>query len=138
MTEPASAQELFRGRHFDQEIIVLCVRWYLTFKPLPPEAEPFKFAPEPPQPARTGSSAFQSPARTAAPIAGWSYERTPCPAGSRAFQNRTDSTRSGGALLDNRRENEPRNRNHPGRFSRHREETRGESLCQTWGTNPDL
>src|SRR5271166_934599 len=32
MTEPASAQELFRGRHFDQEIIVLCVRWYLTFK----------------------------------------------------------------------------------------------------------
>ena len=32
MTELASAQELFRGRHFDQEIIVLCVRWYLTFK----------------------------------------------------------------------------------------------------------
>src|SRR5271166_1638912 len=32
MTEPVSAQELFRGRHFDQEIIVLCVRWYLTFK----------------------------------------------------------------------------------------------------------
>ena len=32
MTEPASARELFRGRHFDQEIIVLCVRWYLTFK----------------------------------------------------------------------------------------------------------
>src|SRR5260370_33366552 len=32
MTEPASAQEPFRGRHFDQEIIVLCVRWYLTFK----------------------------------------------------------------------------------------------------------
>src|SRR3979411_885673 len=32
MTEPISAQELFKGRHFDQEIIVLCVRWYLTFK----------------------------------------------------------------------------------------------------------
>ena len=32
MTEPAAAQELFRGRHFDQEIIVLCVRWYLTLK----------------------------------------------------------------------------------------------------------
>ena len=30
--EPTSAQDLFRGRHFDQEIIVLCVRWYLTFK----------------------------------------------------------------------------------------------------------
>src|SRR3954452_20684544 len=32
MVEPASAQELFKGRHFDREIIVLCVRWYLTFK----------------------------------------------------------------------------------------------------------
>ena len=21
-----------RGRHFDQEIVVLCVRWYLSFK----------------------------------------------------------------------------------------------------------
>ena len=25
-------EELFRGRHFDQEIIVLCIRWYLSFK----------------------------------------------------------------------------------------------------------
>ena len=32
MTEPTSAQELFKRRRFDQEIIVLCVRWYLTFK----------------------------------------------------------------------------------------------------------
>src|SRR5271165_7574858 len=32
MTEPTSARELFKGRHFDQEIIVLCVRWYITFK----------------------------------------------------------------------------------------------------------
>ena len=32
MTEPTSAQDLFKGRHFDQEIIVLCIRWYLTFK----------------------------------------------------------------------------------------------------------
>ena len=32
MTETTSAQELFQGRHFDQEIIVLCVRWYITFK----------------------------------------------------------------------------------------------------------
>ena len=23
---------LFRGRHFDQEIIILCIRWYLTYK----------------------------------------------------------------------------------------------------------
>ena len=32
MTEPTWAQDLFKGRHFDQEIIVLCIRWYLTFK----------------------------------------------------------------------------------------------------------
>jgi transposase-like protein len=32
MEEPTSARELFRGRHFDHEIIVLCVRWYLTSK----------------------------------------------------------------------------------------------------------
>lgn len=24
--------ELFKGRHFDREIIILCVRWYLRFK----------------------------------------------------------------------------------------------------------
>ena len=24
--------ELFAGRHFDREIILLCVRWYLRFK----------------------------------------------------------------------------------------------------------
>src|ERR1700740_3562803 len=32
MMEPTSAQDLFKGRHFDQEIIILCVRWYLAFK----------------------------------------------------------------------------------------------------------
>ena len=32
MTEPTSAQDLFKGRHFDQEIIVLCIRWYLTLR----------------------------------------------------------------------------------------------------------
>jgi transposase-like protein len=32
MTEPISAQDLFKGRHFDREIIVLCIRWYLAFK----------------------------------------------------------------------------------------------------------
>jgi transposase-like protein len=25
-------EELFKGRHFDQEVVVLCVRWYLSFK----------------------------------------------------------------------------------------------------------
>jgi transposase-like protein len=29
-TRPAA--DLFKGRHFDQEIIVVCVRWYLSFK----------------------------------------------------------------------------------------------------------
>jgi transposase-like protein len=32
MEEPSSVGGLFKGRHFDNEIIVLCVRWYLTFK----------------------------------------------------------------------------------------------------------
>jgi len=25
------ADDLFKGRHFDREIIVLCVRWYLRY-----------------------------------------------------------------------------------------------------------
>jgi transposase-like protein len=32
MARLAGADELFEGRHFDREIIVLCVRWYLRFK----------------------------------------------------------------------------------------------------------
>ena len=32
MPQFVPVEELFRGRHFDQEIIVLCVRWYLSFK----------------------------------------------------------------------------------------------------------
>jgi transposase-like protein len=32
MTRPKSVQGLFVGRHFDQEVIILCVRWYLRFK----------------------------------------------------------------------------------------------------------
>lgn len=27
-----SKTDLFKGRHFEQEIIVLCVRWYLRYK----------------------------------------------------------------------------------------------------------
>jgi hypothetical protein len=30
-TRPA-ADNLFKGRHFDQNIILLCIRWYLSFK----------------------------------------------------------------------------------------------------------
>ena len=30
MTAPAL--DLFKGRHFDRDVIVLCVRWYLSFK----------------------------------------------------------------------------------------------------------
>jgi hypothetical protein len=25
-------KDLFEGRHFDREVIILCVRWYLRFK----------------------------------------------------------------------------------------------------------
>src|ERR1700751_3263798 len=32
MGEPTSGRALFKGRHFDSEIIILCVRWYLAFK----------------------------------------------------------------------------------------------------------
>src|SRR5437016_1090902 len=32
MRRRTAGVDLFKGRHFDQEIIVLCVRWYLSFK----------------------------------------------------------------------------------------------------------
>ena len=32
MAIPEAKPELFKGRHFDREVIVLCVRWYLSFK----------------------------------------------------------------------------------------------------------
>jgi transposase-like protein len=32
MSRFTALEELFKGRHFDQEIVVLCVRWYLSFK----------------------------------------------------------------------------------------------------------
>jgi transposase-like protein len=32
MPKLVPVEELFKGRHFDQEIIVLCVRWYLSYK----------------------------------------------------------------------------------------------------------
>ncbi len=28
----ATGTELFKGRHFDQQVIILCVRWYLSYK----------------------------------------------------------------------------------------------------------
>jgi hypothetical protein len=31
-TGTLSIADLFKGRHFDREIIILCVRWYLRFK----------------------------------------------------------------------------------------------------------
>jgi transposase-like protein len=33
MTKLKSLEELFDGRHFDREIIILCVRWHLRYKP---------------------------------------------------------------------------------------------------------
>jgi transposase-like protein len=32
MSELKIVEELFKGRHFDREVIILCVRWYLRFK----------------------------------------------------------------------------------------------------------
>jgi transposase-like protein len=32
MGKLANLEELFAGRHFDREVIILCVRWYLRFK----------------------------------------------------------------------------------------------------------
>ena len=32
MSRLVRAEELFTGRHFNQEIVVLCVCWYLSFK----------------------------------------------------------------------------------------------------------
>ena len=32
MSELNCVKELFRGRHFDREVIILCVRWYLRYK----------------------------------------------------------------------------------------------------------
>ena len=32
LTAMLSIDDLFKGRHFDREIIILCVRWYLRFK----------------------------------------------------------------------------------------------------------
>jgi transposase-like protein len=29
MSKLSSIEELFAGRHFDREVIILCVRWYL-------------------------------------------------------------------------------------------------------------
>ena len=32
MRKPRSIKDLFTGRHFDREVIILCVRWYLCYK----------------------------------------------------------------------------------------------------------
>ena len=32
MSKLLSVDELFDGRHFDREVIILCVRWYLRYK----------------------------------------------------------------------------------------------------------
>src|ERR1700680_4873534 len=32
MGKPKTVEELFKGRHFDREVVILCVRWYLRFK----------------------------------------------------------------------------------------------------------
>jgi len=32
MSRFVPVEELLKGRQFDQEIVILCVRWYLSFK----------------------------------------------------------------------------------------------------------
>jgi hypothetical protein len=32
MSELKIVEKLFKGRHFDREVIILCVRWYLRLK----------------------------------------------------------------------------------------------------------
>jgi len=32
MIPSESVLHLFKGRHFDRDVIVLCVRWYLSYK----------------------------------------------------------------------------------------------------------
>jgi transposase-like protein len=32
MSKLKSLDELFAGRHFSRDVIILCVRWYLRFK----------------------------------------------------------------------------------------------------------
>ena len=32
MAKSGISQDLFKGRHFEREIIILCVRWYLSYK----------------------------------------------------------------------------------------------------------
>jgi transposase-like protein len=32
MSKLSSIEGLFAGRHFDREVIILCVRWYLRYK----------------------------------------------------------------------------------------------------------
>jgi transposase-like protein len=33
MSRRNGTKSLFAGRHFDREVILLCVRWYLRYKP---------------------------------------------------------------------------------------------------------
>jgi hypothetical protein len=32
MAKLKTVEELFKGRHFDRDVVILCVRWYLRFK----------------------------------------------------------------------------------------------------------
>jgi transposase-like protein len=34
MSKLRGMEQLFAGRHFDREVIILCVRWYLRYKRL--------------------------------------------------------------------------------------------------------
>ncbi|MGF6851242.1 transposase-like protein [Paraburkholderia sp. CI3] len=40
MSKLNGLDELFAGRHFDREVIILCVRWYLRYKLSQPRTAP--------------------------------------------------------------------------------------------------
>jgi transposase-like protein len=58
MPNPSGEDGLFKGRHFDREIILVCVRWYLTYKLSPRDLVELKAAKELPGRLKVGSSHY--------------------------------------------------------------------------------
>jgi transposase-like protein len=44
MTKPVERDAIYRKRHFDAEIIVLSVRWYITYKLSYRDLDPVSFS----------------------------------------------------------------------------------------------
>ena len=54
MDKPETLEALFVGRHFDREVIILCVRWYLRFRLQPARPRAFSGLVESEGPSETG------------------------------------------------------------------------------------